>query len=273
MKNFTRFCVAIAATAMLFVSCKKDLTKKTTDDTDLSKLSGQIATTFYKSITGHYGSIDVRKGIKSPFTASAISHNGLVLNDVPALCGFVVDTTYNYTVAPPAGHTPSVTDTTKKYFGNFHFVYACNAGVVDGYSVADSVAYEESGFNFLNRNFLTQKYWVRALDNTYKVLSMNGTISTYNGRFQPFSEIGSSLEGIYYLQGLKVDFTSGTADIVSGTSTFRVRSTPVISAVKHDYTDYFGTLEYLGNHKAKLTINPGNAVYIVDLITSATTAN
>jgi hypothetical protein len=35
-------------------------------------------------------------------------------------------------------------------------------------------------------------------------------------------------------------------------------------------TIYDGTIEYLGNHKAKLTINPGH-VYMVDLITGAVT--
>jgi len=197
----------------------------------------------------------------------------LVLNDVPSLCGFVVDTTYDYTVPPPTGHAPSITDTTKHYYGSFHFVYTCDAGTVNGYNVADSIFYEERGFNFLNRTTLGQKYYVRALDATYKVVSMDGSISTFFGRFQPLSEIGSTLEGIYYLVGLKVDFSSGTADIVSGKSSFRLRSTPVLTAVTHDFTDYYGELDYLGNHKAKLTITStaGTSVFIVDLTTGVAT--
>ncbi|HVW97468.1 MAG TPA: hypothetical protein VHA56_15955 [Mucilaginibacter sp.] len=272
-KNFTNVLVALAMIIMFFPACKKNNIGKTNaNNVDLKKLSGQIGTTFYKSITGSYGSVDVSKGIKSPFAASASGHKGLVLNDIPSLCGFVVDTTYNYTVLPPADHVPSATDTTRKYYGHFHFVYTCDAGLVNGYNVADSVAYEESGFNFLNRSALAQNYWVKALDNTYKVVSMDGSVSTYDGRFKPYSEIGSSMEGIYYLTGLKVDFSSGTADIISGKAAFTIRVTPVISAVQQPpaYTDYYGILEYLGNHKAKLTIN-GSSAYLVDLITGEST--
>jgi hypothetical protein len=273
-KNFTCALIALAAVAMLFTSCKKNAIQKTTTNSiDLSKLSGQVATNFYKSITGQYGGVDVSKGIKSPFVANTNSHKGLVLNDVPSLCGFVVDTTYDYTVPPPAGHAPSITDTTRHYYGNFHFVYTCDAGTVNVYNVADSILYEESGFNFLNRNTLGQKYFVKALDATYKVVSMGGSISTFDGRFKPYSETGSTLEGIYYLVGLKVDFTSGTADIVSGKASFRMRSTPVLNAVVHDYTDYYGELEYLVNHKAKLTITStaGTTVFMVVLLTGVAT--
>jgi len=273
-KNFTYALIALAAITMLSTSCKKNSIKKTTtNSTDLAKLSGQIATNFYKSITGQYGGADVSKGIKSPFAANTSNHKGLVLNDVPSLCGFVVDTTYDYTVAPPIGHVPSITDTTKHYYGNFHFVYTCDAATVNGYNVTDSIFYEESGFNFMNRTILGQKYYVKALDATYKVVSMDGSISTFFGRFQPYAETGSTLEGIYYLVGLKVDFTSGTADIVAGKASFRLRSTPVNNVVVHSFTDYYGELDYLGNHKAKLTITStgGTSVFMVDLVTGVAT--
>lgn len=274
-KNFTRIFLSLSAIVMLYASCKKETVKKNTAaTTDYKALSSQVATTFYQAITGQYGSVDVSKGIKSPFKANA-AHKGLTLNDVPSLCGFAVDTTYNYTVVSPGDPGYQFTDTTKTYHGNFHFVYTCTAGIVNGYDVTDSVSYNASTFNFRSASSLAQHYIVKALDQTYKVVSMDGTLSARTNENKIGEEVNSYSITTYTLTGLKVDFSSGIADIVSGTSTFHMHILPPTSIGVPPpyivYIDYYGIIEYLGNHKAKLTINPGGKIYLVDLITGVAT--
>jgi hypothetical protein len=267
-KKFTQIVFTLSAVVMLYASCKKSEFKTTTNTTDYKALSSTIATTFYKSITGSYGGVNVSQGIKSTIKTSA-SGRDLVLNSISPLCGFVVDTTYDITTPPPSP-TPTP-DTIKHSYGKFHFVYTCDAGVVDGYNVIDSVAYTTSYFNYATNNLLGQRYTVKALDQTYKVVSMNGSISTSVSQFKTLSETGSYILANYTLTGLKIDFTSGVADVVSGTATFDMVSDPTATVtLPGNRVEYTGIINYLGNHKAKLTINPGQ-VFIVDLITGVAT--
>ena len=268
-KNFTQIVVALFAIVTIYASCKKNELKPVASTAvDYKALSSTIATTFYKSITGANGGVDVSQGIKSPFKTSSTGR-GLKLNDVISLCGFTIDTTYNITIPPPSP-TPTP-DTIKHSYGKFHFVYTCDGGVVNGYNVTDSVAYTTSYFNYAADNLLGQQYVVKALDQTYKVVSMNGSIFSFVGQFQTLAETGSLIIATYNLNGLKVDFTTGVADVVSGTATFDMIVDPTTStALPQNRKEYTGTITYLGNHKAKLTINPGQ-VFTVDLITGVAT--
>jgi hypothetical protein len=104
---------------------------------------------------------------------------------------------------------------------------------------------------------------------------MDGTLSARTNENKIGEEVNSYSITTYTLTGLKVDFSSGVADIVSGTSTFHMHILPPTSIGVPPpyivYIDYYGTIEYLGNHKAKLTINPGGKIYLVDLVTGVAT--
>jgi hypothetical protein len=101
---------------------------------------------------------------------------------------------------------------------------------------------------------------------------MDGSISTLAKQRNIEALILRSVSSIYYLSGLRVDFASGTADIIAGIATFHTQTihSEIFSYI-NEVVDYYGTIEYLGNHMAKLTINPGH-VYMVNLTTGAVTA-
>jgi len=82
----------------------------------------------------------------------------------------------------------------------------------------------------------------------------------------------NSTASIYYLVSLRVNFASGAADITAGTTSFKTTTTVYGRQTNHIYqvTTYYGTIQYLGNHKAQVTFIPG-AAYIVDLITGVAT--
>jgi len=266
--NRTLFLLAIVICCS--AACKKSPLKPvttTTTATDYKALSSNIAGQFYKSITGQYGGTDVRQGITLSSKFNFAAHKGLTLNSIAPLCGFVVDTTYNYTTG-----TDAIKDTVKTFFGNFHFTYTCDANVVNGYIVRDSLVNTQIHQLYVGDTFMvSQNYTVKALDQTYKLVSMDGSIRTLIKTANGEALTSKSLASTYILSGLRVNFTSGTADITAGIATFHTTSveTAVFSNV-NNIVNYDGTIEFLGNHKARLTINPG-MVYMVDLITGVVT--
>ena len=269
--NITRAILCLAGITLFYTACKKNTVKPaatTTTTIDYGKLSSQTAVTFYKSITGQYGGADVSKGIKSPFSAKV---TGRALNSTAPLCGFVIDTSYNYTIdTGPDIH--SLTDTLKTYSGTFRFQYTCTGGNVNGYHINDTVRYQEqNAFTFSNSTNVTQNYSVKALDQTFKLVSMDGTLNSVAAFVQTFNEQGTALHADYVLTGLRVNFASGIADVTEGTATFHIVYQPWLSlGFPPTPQTYDGSILFLGNHKAKLTINPGH-VYLVDLLTGAVT--
>jgi hypothetical protein len=271
--NITRAILCLAGFTLFYTACKKNAVKPAATATasiDYGTLSNQTAVSFYKSITGQYGGADVSKGITQPFSAKTTGHT--VFSTVP-LCGFVIDTSYNYTISTGT-NINSLTDTLKTYSGTFRFQYTCTGGNVNGYIVNDTVNYNErNAFTFNNEIVVNQNYTVQALDQTFKLVSMNGTLNSGSGFVQTFNEQGTSLSAAYVLTGLKVNFASGVADVTEGTATFHIVYYPLHSFDEPPITPqtYDGSILFLGNHKAKLTINPGH-VYLVDLLTGVVTA-
>ena len=266
--NLTRTLLILAAILIGYTACKKAETTPAASTTliDYKTMSGQIAATLYQSITGQHGGTDVSKGITAPSNI-AVSGYKVLANSFNPLCGFTIDTTYNYKTG-----TNPINDTIKSYFGNFHFVYLCDANQVDGYNVRDSLrtALTYKLFNF-DTIKVAQNYYVKALDQTYKLVSMDGSISTLAKQRNIEALILRSVASTYYLSGLRVNFASGSADIVAGTATFHTQAihTETFNQI-NEVTDIYGTIQYIGNHTARLTINPGH-VYLVNLTTGAVT--
>lgn len=262
--NITRILVLLAVAVLLYPSCKKDQAAVNNQTTlDYKAMSGQIAMSLYRGITGQYGGTDVSKGIVLPANVNVANHAGLRLNSTSTLCGFGVDTTFSSSRL--AG------DTTSTLFGDFHFVYNCSASTPDGYTVHDSLTTTQSGKSFSYKYTVAQNYVVKALDQTYRVVSMNGSIYTF-----VYSRAGAyyELSSAYKLHNLVVNFSSGTADITSGVSSFTMFGYQQSANPLDDGhpVQYAGTIVYSGNHLARLTItaNPG-VTYLVNLQTGLVT--
>jgi len=268
--NFTRSLILLSAVVLFYTACKKNTvkpTQTTAAKTDYASISSQLAVTFYKSITGQYGGANIGKGVTSPFSAKV---GGTAASVTSPLCGFVVDTSYSYSVH--SSKHPSPFDTTYTYSGSFRLAYTCSGGAVNGYVVDDSLGYNEQTYiAFNNSSNVGQHYTVKTLDQTGKLLSMNGSINTYVNLIGAFNESGAFFRAAYKLAGLTVNYGSGTADVTTGVATFHMVYTVYSLVIQSPPpTIYDGTIEFLGNHKARLTINPGH-VYIVDLTTGVAT--
>lgn len=264
--NFTTLVCTIAVCAFCFTSCKKDgfkATVKNTGTIDANKATAiQLAVGFYKSVTGAYGGAELKNGIKLS-SVNPLLKNRLVLQSINPLCGMVVDTTADNTI---------IHDTTiYHYGGHYSFTYACSGSSPDGYKNNNSFFTSTRTTNTLDSLHVIQQYDVKALDNTYKLVSLNGTMETlhhkqaFNGPFYP-NPFGANLISIntdiisdfgqYVLNDIKVDVSSGIPDMISGTATF----TGTNSFQNKDNTNadffytYFATITFLGNHLARIEV-------------------
>ena len=280
MKTLYKFItiLSVGAVVICFSCHKTETTKPASVSTGvrIADLGKQIVLNFYAAITGKMGGANINDGIKSPKSLSSAAGK-MQTFDVSPLCGYTIDTAYNTTTT---SH-----DTTFNDRGHFKFIYICGAlgtgTSPDGYAVADSITNVQTGPLFENFNAVAQAHNVRALDNTFKRVSMGGQLSTsaHAGilNAQRVATSYSDLSAQYALLGLTVDVSSGVADVVSGTSTFTMTQANVADPANpfnSPFNVYTGTITFLGNHMAHLSLQFNNTTteYNVNLLTGALTA-
>ena len=262
--NFTILIFTVAICTFCFTSCKKDNFKTTTKNLNTATVDSnkaaaiRFAVSFYKSVTGVYGGAELKNGIKIASVNSSAKKRPVLMSINP-LCGMVIDTT--------ADNTIIVTDTTRYHYGGtFSFTYTCTTDAPDGYKNDNSFFTTLRTTNTLDTVHVIQKYNVKALDNTYKLVSLNGTMETqetnqiFNGPFYPYGpqvNINTDLIynfGQYTLNNIKVDVSSGIPDMTSGTATLSDYN--VVQNKNNTNIDFFhtifATITFLGNHLARV---------------------
>lgn len=268
--SYTHIILTAAAVVVVFfyTACKKSETKpvvKLASVTDTS--NSKIAFTLMQGLTGAYGGTNINDGVKAESNITDGQNNGAIVFKKVPLCGFTIDTTFNT-------KTKSA-DTSKTFFGNFKFVYTCSTDRPDGYLTHDSVVRVAVSPLLKNTFTAAQDYTVKALDTTYKLVSTSGSILsiTDNAIYKDGFSVGYEYNyNSYTLRGLKIDFTKGSADIITGTAEFK-STTSYLHPGDKQVTEVSntGTITFLGNHKARLHLNEKNKSYSVDLLTGGVT--
>jgi hypothetical protein len=268
MKHATKYLLAIMIVLTgLYASCKKEQTGTSAADTlNAADLSRQIAVSLYKSLSGQYGGANINDGIKAPL--SIAPGKGPRANSANPYCGLVIDTAYNFNNV--------IADTVKGYFGHYKFTYSCTGNVLDSYHLDDSIANTVNYPLYTALYKLTQKYFVKALDQTYKISSVEGSIGFSSHASLASANHGSSQyhnqDSQYILNGVEVDISSGTADVVAGSSSFTAQIANLDNNVTVNNT-FTGIITFLGNRKAKVSIhlNGDTKLYVVNMITGEVT--
>ena len=266
MKHSYKISITVAICIMFFyAACKKGSNPSSAPKTATEQqVSGLIAVNIAKSLAGAYGGVNINDGVKAPQQILSAPAK-LRVNSTPAsLCGYNVDTNvvYNYNV----GDTIKSTVT-----GNFNFTYTCSGTTPDGYKVHTSVLDIGTAPAFSFIYSIAQNYTVQALNAQYTLVSLNGTLKSYGDfKTQPKAFVDTNFVKTpnyqhqdYVLTGLKVN-VGNNYDVISGTATF-------VSAGSNSsgVWNYVGTIVFLGNHKATITIN--GKVYNADLTTGTVT--
>ena len=266
--NLTRIFTLLLVVVFCYSACKKTVTKPVSTspitDADAAK---QIALSLNKSLTGQLGGASINDGAKAPYSIVA-GKNTKTVNSLNPLCGYVIDTAYSHLVLPG--------DTTEWLSGKFHFVYNCSSSYVNGYTVYDSLKVENYSPTFLDEYTNIQNYTFKATDSTYQSSTLNGSIvtsSSHEAITPPKIQNQYTLvECNYQLKGLLIVNGSGTTDITAGTATFTSYVEEVNGPVGTQgyFANYAGSIQYIGNHQAKLIIT-GGSTYLINFVTGSVT--
>jgi len=278
--NFTRSLLILTAVTVLYTSCKKSDNYKPSPQpaaTDYKALSGQIALNFMKSFSGDYSGNMNTNSIKGPADIT-FTHKGPVLFAIGGtnpLCGTNIDSTYSNNIQPG--------DSTEYIFHKFKFTYLCDNKRPYGYIEKDSVVNSVTGSKVSNYYYsVGQNYTVKATDITYKIITMNGGITTnistttfgpsYLVNGQPSNDITLKTIGTYILKGVRVDISGTSPDLTAGSATFDMVVTSVnANNPNGTLLNLKGTILFLGNHQARVTIQGSSVTYLVDMINGTVT--
>jgi hypothetical protein len=190
-------------------------------------ISKQVALNLHKSLYGLSNGSQVktpRAGVPNP------------------ACGLTVDSVLNFKT--------TASDTVSQTTGKIIFTFNCTNGQPSGYSAIDSlnVTGTATGFSFTNNS--VQNYTITSLNSANTQLSVNGSILAFVDIIYTAPGIKPTADSTTYtLTGLTIN-ASNNYDVTAGTATF-----VTTGSTNSGPWNYTGTIAYLGNHKANVTIN------------------
>lgn len=268
MKTTIKYLSLLLALSLFYTACKKTESSPSKSPFNPADFSRQLAVNLYKSLSGQYGGADISDGIKAPSGIASPSHKAPRVNSINAYCGLTIDTTYT--------GSEVVSDSLKSYYTRFKFIYGCENDVLNSYSLQDSVSSTVTYQQYKAVYKLTQLYNVKAIDQTYKISSVEGAIS-FSSHIDVNTQSGvqyTHMDSYYLLHNVKVDISSGTADVIEGSASISgvFRYKDAVYDVDNNIT---GSIEFLANHMSKVTLQVsdghGNYVYLVDMLTGQVT--
>jgi hypothetical protein len=247
------FFLIFSGAALAFTGCSK-LSDPTLKDPVLTPqvVAGQVALNLNQSLFGGLGAFDVSAGLNAP-SGAAVNTGGRSLHRsvlqkrilqglTNPYCGLTIDTTVNYSYA--------VNDTTASVSGTIKFAFTCNNSVVNGYTTNDNLSILFASPQLALTYKVAENLTLLSLDpsNPNSNFSLSGTLNS-NGSYQ--FKTGSQRSGTqifnYTLTNLVYDPVAG--DIVSGSGSFVTSGSG-----PQGLWSYQGTITFLGNHAATVTI-------------------
>jgi hypothetical protein len=245
--------IALTAVALIYTSCKKSA-EKPTNTVDPKKVTQQIALNLATSFYGGLGGFDFSNGLHPQISAVRPGFKKIVINTVNPECGLSLDTTLAYT---------ENIDTAKlSVAGRLKYSTTCINNKVSGLTFYDSLLVAMSTPSMAIKYKIGQNLTIASLNpsNNHAQLSFNGTMNMGTElEYKTGSKQKLTMVFNYKLTQLIID-PSDNGDIKSGAAVFKTTgNTP---EGKWDYT---GTIQFLGDHKVKITIN--GSTYTVNIQT------
>lgn len=234
--RFATLLSLIALTVVIYSACKKDSTTvKTNNDAAIAK---SIAVNFYNSVGNTIASKNAVTGLP---TVNSV-RNGIKVNGLT--CGETIDQPFNNIYTKGDSVKDVMTGANK-------FVVSCDGqNQPNGYAYTGK--YVNTGFSPYSTydNSVNEQYTLKALLPEYAKMEVNGNQSSvYKFTTKKDNEYMVQTN-TYALKGIIIDATSKPFDITAGTATFVSKGS---NAGKE--FNFAGTIEYLGNHKAKVSFD------------------
>lgn len=246
--NLKALAVLAFVVMISYTSCRKadnsPLPTSTTDTKAPSTgdIGSQIALNIVESLNGKLGGVNLMDGIDSVKLADFSSpQNRLSTNSLNSLCGFFTDSLVNI--------DRTIADTTIHTGGNLTFYFNCKNGQKDGYTAYDSLNTIRTTPKGSYQYYVKQYYTIKALTDNHQFIGVNGDIYYYNQSVTHCScgQTVTTIENVnYVLNDLTINVCGCSRDVLSGTATFK--------AYGKNWS-VTGSMTFLGNHLADITIN------------------
>jgi hypothetical protein len=248
--------LALTSIAIIYAGCKKSSTNPTGPTLAPQQVASQVALNISQSLFGGLG-VDLSGGLNAP-TSFAVHTKGKVLQSLTNPdCGLIVDTTLTFTGAANGG-AATISGTVK-------FSFACTNNLVSGFSTADdlTISLTSPDLNFTYK--VGENLTLISLNpaNPNSNLSLSGSLNS-NGSYQYNTGTKKSGSEVFNYTLTSLIFDPNAGDVVSGSATFNTQGSGPIGV-----WNYQGTITFLGNQVAKVTIN--GKVYTVNLQTGVVT--
>jgi hypothetical protein len=259
MKLKTRLIpVLMIGVALIYTACKKSSSSQTLST---KTVSSQVALNLAQTLYGGFGGFNITSGLNAPGTFGvdrnkirlALTKGRMGINDLGSdiTCGLHADTTFSTSV--------TVNGVQATVAGTIGFTFNCSGGTPSGFTVIDNLKITEAsaqvtGTYNINENLTVAL--VNPADSTSN-LSLNGTAG-FSDNLKTNGK--TTTESYNYTFNQVVINQEGT--ITGGSATFATKGTNASGS-----WDYSGTVVFLGNGMAKITIN--GTVYNVNLQTGA----
>ncbi|MFI5137916.1 MAG: hypothetical protein ACHQIM_08805 [Sphingobacteriales bacterium] len=245
-------CLLLAGIAIIYSSCKKTAVAPSGPALAPTVVAGQVALNISQSLFGGFG-VDISGGLSAPTTFAAHTSGKVLQSLTNPDCSLLIDTTMSYTGAVNGGSATIA--------GTFKFSFSCANNVVSGFTTVDTLAISftspDSSLTFRVGENLTLLSLNPANPNAN--LSLNGSLNS-NGSYQFLTGTKKSGNEIFDYSLKSLIFSPAAGDIISGSAAFKTSG----SGPKGVW-NYQGTIVFLGNHLATVTIN--GKVYNVNLLT------
>jgi len=261
----TLLCAVIA-----FSACKKSSSNPST--VAPKEVATQVALNISQSLFGSLG-FDLSGGLNAPssFAVNALGgkSGSKAIFSVPgnntqrrALtsltnpdCGLVVDTALTFTIDDGIN--------TATIAGTFGFSFSCTNNIVSGYNTHDNLTISLVNTSVSYTYKVVENVTLTSLNPTddNSNISMHGTLAS-NGAYQLLTGTKKSGTQAFSYTLSSLIFSPVSGDIISGSASFTTSGTGA-----NGTWNYQGTITFLGNQTAKVTIN--GTAYTVNLQTGA----
>lgn len=245
----------LLGTALIYSACKKSGTSPSNETVTPKAMASQVALNLATTLNGgSFGGFDASSGLNAPQKLVINRYKGRKISDLgDVLCGSSFDTTFAATPINDNGVSGSVS-------GSLSYKFTCTGGNLSGFTTVDNLVIAETTAQLTGTFKIAENLTVTSLNptNENSNFTIKGTLG-YSGAYTMLTgSKGSGSSTFNYTLTSLVYNSDG--DLVSGAASFDTKGTGVQGT-----WSYQGTITFLGNGKATVTIN--GTGYNVDLTT------
>lgn len=256
-QNLKLIIAALICVAVTYSACKKTTESHSKSTVSAKVVSSRIAQNLGQALYGIQGGFNISDGIDFPSNLD-MAHKGRLKvqsqGDHPD-CGFKIDTAFQLSL--------DLSDTAKiDLWTKIKYEVLCTNGVLSGVAVYDTLNASATSSQYIIATRVGENITLKSLSpgNSQAKLTLDGTLNVF-ASLQPKTGKEKPTTGSFNFKftALTID-PKLDGDIISGSATFATNGSDATGT-----WDYKGSITFIGDHKAKITID--GVVYTTDLLT------